>query len=815
MEELTQNTNNNDLNIFKEDVLSHIRELENKLTNQILNKESNLNKDYNEFTAKMNSLIENNKEMVSNLVSQKLKIEKIAELESFKNKVDGMLITHEVRIKNSIDEIEKIKTKYDKIVTDNLHVSGFIGNSCQFRNLSEYLSYNISEVSKLKMEREQYKKDMKEMKNKMDTTIKNMITLNDNSVKLCNKYTDNKQEEFRKLLEAAQMQLNEKSMEMRAMIVQFQKESDQKIDNLKKEFDKLLEMKSEFIDLIDNKYKTFEIKHDELDKKATKNDENIEINKSKIENVDDQLKTLEKSIKDLSFQVRNYYCVSNKLAGMLEQLGANPSKSEIAKLLLGMPGNSINNETKQNKTLSISVSPQPKRIVNKNVNLDLLKLALDDSILLKNNNNNININNNINNKRRITKSVINFSTNNTGFNKIGIKKLNITDDNSDSESSSIYIINENTKKNEEKLKENLRPIAKPNLKLKKSGNNNIKQSIKENVKVNFKENVKEAPKQSILKSIKEAPKENIKEVSKENKKEVSKENKKEVPEENKKEAPKEIIKKNDKEIIKKTDKEIIKKNDKEILKKIDKENVNEESKENIKEKNSAREIISSKKPEIISISNNKAQPLPLLTLGNKNESKKEDIKIVNLSFASVDKFNKEKNKNKNNLIKVITNDNNKIKHNYQKNIMKRIDLELENDQQACRIVALSLPKANLTQPPTNNITQKKNGINNKGKYDVVNSLINDYRAKLFTKAHSPESKFDITNEILDIPKKVSQAFGRTTYTFYFKKDAIDCAIANKNINNFGYNGPKKGYKLKKNNRIGTGIMNRLNNNNDL
>ena len=795
MEELTQNTNNNDLNIFKEDVLSHIRELENKLTNQILNKESNLNKDYNEFTAKMNSLIENNKEMVSNLVSQKLKIEKIAELESFKNKVDGMLITHEVRIKNSIDEIEKMKTKYDKIVTDNLYVSGFIGNSCQFRNLSEYLSYNISEVSKLKMEREQYKKDMKEIKNKLDATVKNMITLNDNSVKLCNKYTDTKQEEFRKLLETAQTELNQKSMEMRAMIVQFQNESDRKIDNLKKEFDKLLEMKSEFIDLIDNKYKTFEIKHDELDKKATKNDENIEINKNKIENIDDQLKTLEKSIKDLSFQVRNYYCVSNKLAGMLEQLGANPSKSEIAKLLLGIPGNSINNETKPNKTLSISVSPQPKRIINKNVNLDLLKLALDDSILLKNNNNNTNINNN-NNKKRMTQSVINFSTKNSGFNKIAIKKLNFTDDNSDSESSSIYIINENTKKNAENLKENLRPIIKSNLKQSKNGNNTIKQSIKENAKVNFKENIKEAPKQSNLKSIKEAPKEKIKEVAKENKKEVPEENKKEVVKENKKDAPEESKKEAPKEIIKETDKE----------------NVKEESKENIKEKNSGREKISSKKSEINSMLKYKAQALPLLTLGNKEENKREDIKIVNLSSASIDKFNNEKNKNKNNLIKVISNDNNKIKHNYQKSIMKRIDLELEQDQQACRIVALSLPKANIIQLPTNNIIKKKNGINNNGKYDVVNSLINDYRAKLFSKAHSPESKFDVTNEILDIPKKVSQAFGRTTYTFYFKKDAIDCAIANRNINNFGYNGPKKSYKLNNNKRIGTGIMNRLNNN---
>ena len=113
MEEIAPSQNNNDLNLFKEEVLSHLRELENRLSSQISSKELKLNQDYDEFTSKMNALIANNKEMISNIVSQKVKIEKISELESFKNKVDSMLITHEVRIKNSIDEIEKIKTKYD------------------------------------------------------------------------------------------------------------------------------------------------------------------------------------------------------------------------------------------------------------------------------------------------------------------------------------------------------------------------------------------------------------------------------------------------------------------------------------------------------------------------------------------------------------------------------------------------------------------------------------------------------------------------------------------------------------------------------
>ena len=125
---MTENAQNeepkpNELNTFKEELLKRMREFETKMTSQITNKELTLNADYQAFTSKINVLMNNNKEMISAITSQKVKFDKISELESFKNKTDSMLITHEIRIKNNIDEIEKIKTKYDKIISDNLYVS--------------------------------------------------------------------------------------------------------------------------------------------------------------------------------------------------------------------------------------------------------------------------------------------------------------------------------------------------------------------------------------------------------------------------------------------------------------------------------------------------------------------------------------------------------------------------------------------------------------------------------------------------------------------------------------------------------------------
>ena len=175
MAEITPDENMNETNSFKNEIYGLIRELEKNLTSKLNKTKAILDEDFEKYTNKINILIANNKDIILSIVAQKLKLEKISELEAFKNTVDDMIITHEMRIKNNLDEISRMKLKYDKIITENLYVSGFIGNSCQFKNLSEYLSYNISEVSKLKLEKEQLKKDIKDLKSKLDGLMKNMI----------------------------------------------------------------------------------------------------------------------------------------------------------------------------------------------------------------------------------------------------------------------------------------------------------------------------------------------------------------------------------------------------------------------------------------------------------------------------------------------------------------------------------------------------------------------------------------------------------------------------------------------------------------
>jgi len=236
MSVINPDTNMTEIKLFKDELLGNVHDLEKKLNERINNIENKLINDLDNFSNNMNSLIEKNKDMVLSVVSQKLKLEKITELEAFKKKVDDMLITHGIRIKNNLDDISKMKVKYDKIVSENLYVPGYIGSSCQYRNLSEYLSYNISEVSKMRIEKDQIKRDIKELKGKIEGLMKNMISLNDTSVQLCNKYTDNKQKDFQRLLDSALKEVNEKNLEMRTLMVKFESNVEKIEKELKKSF---------------------------------------------------------------------------------------------------------------------------------------------------------------------------------------------------------------------------------------------------------------------------------------------------------------------------------------------------------------------------------------------------------------------------------------------------------------------------------------------------------------------------------------------------------------------------------------------------
>ena len=247
-------TSSNDFITFKDEILKKIRLIENKITNQINLRNSEINDNYELFNQKINGMLECNKAMIESVVNQKSKLDKVSEIELLTNKMNSMLITHEVRINNILDELQNIQSRYDKILTENLTVPGYVGPGSKYKSISDYLLNNITEFTKIQVEEEQIKKDISNNKIKLENLIKNTLGLIDSAVLRCKNYTDSLQKDFKNSVESKIMDFAEKNIEIRTDVYKNQLKTEKQIEEMKKEITKILDIKSEVENLIEEKF---------------------------------------------------------------------------------------------------------------------------------------------------------------------------------------------------------------------------------------------------------------------------------------------------------------------------------------------------------------------------------------------------------------------------------------------------------------------------------------------------------------------------------------------------------------------------------
>ena len=101
----------NDLSKFEEQILNYINGIETNLMDKINTKNSEIYKSLNNFETKISGLLENNELVKEILFNHKIYKNKLAEFESFKNKTDNMLISHEIRRQSKISDIDFLKVK--------------------------------------------------------------------------------------------------------------------------------------------------------------------------------------------------------------------------------------------------------------------------------------------------------------------------------------------------------------------------------------------------------------------------------------------------------------------------------------------------------------------------------------------------------------------------------------------------------------------------------------------------------------------------------------------------------------------------------
>ena len=230
---------NEELNSLKDEIYLSIRQLEQKIFDAINIKIAQISDNYQKYNEKLDFIVSNNRNMIESVVSEKINTEKLNALESFRNKADGILISHEIRINNQNKEINNMKAKYDKVIEDNLLVPGLIGSKCQFNNVKEYINANNSDIARLKFEKNQLKAESKDFKSRYENLFKQMITVVNNSVERSKDFTKEKIAETKKQFDTKIDEFNERSKEIRIDIQQIKTDIETQVNDFKKETEKL------------------------------------------------------------------------------------------------------------------------------------------------------------------------------------------------------------------------------------------------------------------------------------------------------------------------------------------------------------------------------------------------------------------------------------------------------------------------------------------------------------------------------------------------------------------------------------------------
>ena len=291
---------------LKNEFLKEIREIETKLDKKLEKQSLILDNRNKEQEEKINLNIQKNEQLYDQMIKEKVNIDKISELFTSSKKLNDMLISHEIRINNLLSENTKLNKSYNRILTDNLTVPGYIGASCQYKNLSEYIQNNINEMSKLKSQRENAKRTSEDIKSKLDNFMKNMLNLVDNTVTRCNQYSDNKYIYIENMLNNKLVEFSEKNMELRTQIFTNFSQTTNKVEFFEKKLNEINDLKESITSDIQKKFDEIKDEYEENKNNLIKNiDEIIKYKNSLNDLIDKKFDYLMKKQKNTNNSYRN------------------------------------------------------------------------------------------------------------------------------------------------------------------------------------------------------------------------------------------------------------------------------------------------------------------------------------------------------------------------------------------------------------------------------------------------------------------------------------------------------------------------------
>ena len=254
---------NKELNKFKDEILSYISERDNYYSEKI--KSLNSRTDNNSKSLEqLSNIVKNN---IDNILSMQTdvstKLDKIKVYDSFMNKANDKLISHEIRINNMREDLSRSNQKYDKIYLENLEVPGYIGRASKYPNCKMFFIEIIKELDKFNKFKDKNIIDLYTYKEKLENIIKTFQTIvennNDSQIKYITKLNDKTN---KNLLET----MEEKIKNVRIDNSIFSKDLIEKASELNILYDKINSIKENILKEFDKYSKEYKEKIDETNK---------------------------------------------------------------------------------------------------------------------------------------------------------------------------------------------------------------------------------------------------------------------------------------------------------------------------------------------------------------------------------------------------------------------------------------------------------------------------------------------------------------------------------------------------------------------
>ena len=358
-------TKTKELNLFKEEILSYLRERDSFFIEKINSLQFKTDINNKKIEALSENLETNYNTILSKQVELAAKLEKVKSYEAFINKANDKLISQEIRLNNIKDDMNINFQKYDKIVLENLIVPGYIGKGAKYSNCKIFFSEIIKEMDKFNNYKEKNVLDLSSYKERLEKIIKAFQFVVDNynnsQIKYLTKLNDQTNKNILNIVD-------EKLKNLRMENSHFSLDLLKKSNDLNSIYDKIKLIKDKLIQEIDLIIKKNDNKIEETNKSFNdfKNAQD-EINK-KVMNLYNLIK-VRKISKNLGFQIGQRQNKDLKLIKYNYELNNNKNNNIKLKNLYEIKSNIINNRLSKSQNNFNTINNNINNLINSHKNI--------------------------------------------------------------------------------------------------------------------------------------------------------------------------------------------------------------------------------------------------------------------------------------------------------------------------------------------------------------------------------------------------------------------------------------------------------------